>query len=250
MAENAVSNDLLIKRGYNNKNKIYEQGLFLNAELDLLGPVFHGNKHNFSYLRSNIKDVTPVTPVNEAVASVRFPIIQHSAPYPSKSKVFLQNFYYPEKVHVLNLGQWQMVVDVENCLTSTDKGQTQIFTSIVKSPEHKLCLSMMKVHPFEENFCEATRWEILGELRSLTDEAIQLEGIVTAKLISSGSDMAVIAQYDGQLIALKVLRDFDEGQKARLRSRLTSRTFVVSRQLQDKRSKFTFGKQLTGRKEL
>ena len=46
----------------------------------------------------------------------------HCTPYLSRNKIFLQNFYYPEDIHILDLGKWKLVSFVENCLEAEDKG--------------------------------------------------------------------------------------------------------------------------------
>ena len=53
------------------------------------------------------------------------------------------------------------------------------------------------MNPFEEDVHVSTDWEILGEIRSLTEEPVETDTIVSAKLIQKGSDLSVIVQYDG-----------------------------------------------------
>ena len=65
------------------------------------------------------------------------------------------------------------------------------------SPQIRLCLVSFRMNPFEEDVHVSTDWEILGEIRSLTEEPVETDTIVSAKLIQKGSDLSVIVQYDG-----------------------------------------------------
>lgn len=71
-----------------------------------------------------------------------------------------------------------MVTGIENCIKSDDKGQSQIFTALLKSPEGNLCIALLKVNPFETDIQKSMSWEILGEVRSLSDEPIEIKSIV------------------------------------------------------------------------
>lgn len=89
---------------------------------------------------------------------------------------------------------------------------------MVTSPDNRLCLVKFKAHPFEEDLHHSTHWEVLGEIRSLSEEPIETDTIVLAKLIEKGNDLSVIVQYDGWLIALKVLREISGAPTERHRS--------------------------------
>ena len=62
-------------------------------------------------------------------------------------------------------------------------------------------------YPFEDQLQFASDWKVLGEIRSLSEESIETDTIVLAKLIEKGREYSVIVQYDGWLVALKVMRE-------------------------------------------
>ena len=43
-------------------NRLYQQTLFLNDSLEVLGPLLHGERQNFGFIRSNKKEESPITP--------------------------------------------------------------------------------------------------------------------------------------------------------------------------------------------
>ena len=110
----------------------------------------------------------------------------------------------------MDLGTWKLVCFVENCLETEDRewqGQTQSFTAILTSPDKRLCLVRFNAYPFEDQLQFASDWKVLGEIRSLSEESIETDTIVLAKLIEKGREYSVIVQYDGWLVALKVMRE-------------------------------------------
>lgn len=134
-------------------NTLYEQGLYLSENLDVMGPLHRSDRYNFSFIRSYAKAERPIHPSLHSLATIRYPCIMHCAPYRSATKVFLQNFYYPEYVNMLDLGYWKLIIFVENCFEEAQEaGQIQTFTALVRAPDKKLCLVSFKVHQFDDNF--------------------------------------------------------------------------------------------------
>ena len=79
---------------------------------------------------------------------------------------------------------------------------------MVQSPSGKLCLVVFKVNPFEIDIDKYVTWEVAGMLESLNGDPIDTDKIIVAKLLQGqqGDNFSVIVQYDGHLLALRVVR--------------------------------------------
>ena len=115
---------LVVHKDFDIKNEKYQQSLFLNDSLDVLGPLHKTDRFNFSFVRSYVKHSAPISPARQTLATVKYPCIMHCTPYLKRNKIFIQNFYFPEDIHILDLGKWKLVCFVENCLAIEDGGQT------------------------------------------------------------------------------------------------------------------------------
>ena len=134
---------------------------------------------------------------------------------------------------------------------------------------------MLKVNPFESELSKACSWELLGEVRSISDEPIEIRNIIQAKLVDNNREMCLILQYDGQLMAVKVIRhlltagqkklvqvkNYQDAIKNRMTKKSRSRTShfmdLMNEDPNDdpfadihKTTRYTFGKKLCSPKEL
>ena len=102
---------------------------------------------------------------------MRYPILVMRTPHPSGNKVFVESFYHPEKVLILDLGAWTYICGVENVL-KTDRGHIQPITALARSPSGSLCLIVFRVNPFETDIDKYVTWEVWGVLKSLNSDPI------------------------------------------------------------------------------
>lgn len=122
-----------------------------------------GDRCNFGFIRSNIKDRGPIAASTSTFSIlVSYPCLFYRAPNALSNKVFIQNFYSPEQVRILDLGKWKFLCSVENVLRTAEKGQVQVFSVMMKSPEGKICLVLFKVNPFETELSKVIQWEVAG----------------------------------------------------------------------------------------
>ena len=52
----------LIKKEFGLGNKCYQNGLYLNRDLEVQGPLLDGDRHCFGFIRSFVKDEGPIVP--------------------------------------------------------------------------------------------------------------------------------------------------------------------------------------------
>ena len=91
--------------------------MYLTRTLEIKGPLLFGDRVNFGFVRSNVKDVSPISPMMQGFTlQIRYPCMVYRAPNPAKNKVFIQNIYDPEKIKILDLGDWKFICGVENVL--------------------------------------------------------------------------------------------------------------------------------------
>lgn len=60
--EPKFTDSAFIRKGFAMNNRIYEQGLYLDSRLNLLGPVFHDDRQNFCFVRSSAKSEGSISP--------------------------------------------------------------------------------------------------------------------------------------------------------------------------------------------
>ena len=92
----------------------------------------------------------------------------------------------------------------------------QLFSVLMKSPDDKICLVLIKVNPFETELTKVITWEVAGVLQSLNGDPIIAESIIIAKLLEGTNNYSVIAQYGNQLIGLKVIRHLPSQQEIKM----------------------------------
>lgn len=68
------------------------------------------------------------------------------------------------------------------------------------------------MNPFEEELSAAIKWEVLGVLQSMSADKIIEDQIIFAKLLEGTNSFSVVAQYDGELLALKVKKHIETDQ--------------------------------------
>lgn len=82
----------------------------MNRNLEIQGPLLLGNRTNFNFVRSNIKDRGPIAAQTSTFSIlVSYPCLFYRAPNAMSNKVFVQNFYDPEQVRILDLGKWKFL---------------------------------------------------------------------------------------------------------------------------------------------
>ena len=69
----------------------------------------------------------------------------------------------------------------------------QLFSVLMKSPDDKICLVLIKVNPFETELTKVITWEVAGVLQSLNGDPIIAESIIIAKLLEGTNNYSVIA---------------------------------------------------------
>ena len=54
--EHQLTHDCLIKKEFGLGNKCYQNGLYLNKDLEVHGPMLDGDRHCFGFIRSYVKE--------------------------------------------------------------------------------------------------------------------------------------------------------------------------------------------------
>lgn len=122
-------------------NRLYSHGVYLNRDLEVHGPIIHGSRNNFSFIRSDRKDRKTIIPQPAGMTfQMRYPCMVYRAPNPKRNKIIFQSYYWPEQIRCLDLGEWTYCCGIENMLRLKSKGQIQPFTAIAKSPDGTNCL--------------------------------------------------------------------------------------------------------------
>ena len=113
----------LITKNFGLGNKCFQNGLYLNSSLEVQGPLLDGERGSFGFIRSYVKDDSPLIPkIFDDSYQARYPILVYRTPHPSNNKVFVESLYHPEKVRILHLGAWTYICGVENVLKLPEKG--------------------------------------------------------------------------------------------------------------------------------
>ena len=71
---------IVMGRNFDINNKQFQQSLYLNENLDVMGPLHHADRYNFGFVRSYAKTSPPIMPALQSLASVAYPCIMHCSP--------------------------------------------------------------------------------------------------------------------------------------------------------------------------
>ena len=103
-------------------NSRYLSGLYLTHKLEIHGPLLDGGRESFGFVRTDVYDTGSIKPSNaNKQMQVSYPCMVYRAPHPQGNKVFVETLYSPEKVRILDLGEWTYICGLET-VKGEDKG--------------------------------------------------------------------------------------------------------------------------------
>ena len=72
-------------------NRYYSHGLYLNADLDVIGPLLLGSRLGFNFVRSGqmYRECGPIKPLLSQSESLKYPCLVYCGPNPTRDKVYV-----------------------------------------------------------------------------------------------------------------------------------------------------------------